>query len=186
MKKSLILKLGIETVCLVAILTVLVVWNQSQSASAIPISSEELIRQQTVQQLSGQTGKIEGVIKQQTEAILGEVSSDVFSGQATADAVISGRKKLYGIMTGEELQGDWSAAVADSNALRTALIDKVRQAQAANDAALRSYLINTKTQEIDNTFISLGEKLDKFNNLMLDGIKIADSIQSKVKALAPK
>jgi hypothetical protein len=188
MKKRIYTTLLVETLSLSAIIAVLIFSQQKADVEAvsITISPEQILKQQTIQRLSGQSTEIEEVISDQTEAIMGEVAQEVFSDQSAADAVLTARQNLYGILTQEQLSGDVLEAVSSADALRNQMVEKISEAQAANNSALRSYLINTQTQEITGKLTALNDNLKKYNDLVLKGIKIADSIQSKLPKLAPK
>lgn len=188
MKQRTYLTLLVETLSLAAIIGVLIVSQHKADVEAVSItvSPEQILKQQTIQRLSGQSTEIEKVIQDQTEAIFGETAQEIYSDQSAADAVLTARQNLYGILTGEQLTGDVTEVVASADALRNQMVEKISEAQAANNSALRAYLINTETQEIVGKLSSLNDNLKKYNDLVVKGIKIADSIQSKIPKLAPK
>ena len=191
MKKNTYLHLGIETMCLVFIVVGLTQLKSHENISnaksiTVSLSPDTILKQATVQKLSGSVDGLDNVINDQLDAFFGENATELFQNMSMEDAIKSAKETAMGIYIPDQLKDDIASTISDFSKTQDKIAEANFFASVASLSAMNAKFMNDQTKELVDKMQKINDSLTKYNTLMKDIVKIEDSISSKLPKWAVK
>jgi len=190
MKKNSYTNLGIETLCLVLIIVGFTQLkhheNTSKAQVSINISADTILKQATVQKLSGSVDGLNNVIDEQMDAFFGDTATELFENMSKEDAIKSAKENALGIFIPDQIQGSIGETLSGFTEAQAKIEESSFFSGVASLSAMNAKFMNDQTKELVEKMQKINDSLTKYNTLMKDIVKIEDSISSKLPKLAVK
>ena len=190
MRKNRFIHLGVETLCLLALLVVIFNLQHHDAtteaaSSGLKLDTDTILKQAKVQKLSGSVDDLDNVINDQLEAHFGKTAQELSANMSKEDAIKTAREATLGIYS-PDVEGSPINMVGDQAKMMSELVKSQYLGAAASLSSMNAKFMNDQTKELVDKMENINDQLTKFNTSMKDIVKLQDSFSSKLPKLAIK